>query len=265
MIWSKLNTPLERAAEKLNSIYQRLLREKGVVVTLGGILPEQFKRPIAAAVDAFYNIVIGIHKKTRKSRVFLYQGRTYEYFYRAYQRTWRNERAVEIPVVWAVVEEHSGKNILEVGNVLAHYFDIDHTVLDKYEKYPGVINEDVVEFKPSKPYDLIVSISTLEHVGWDETNDEPGDPLKFFTALENLRNILTADGEIVATWCVGFNPELDRILDEGRIPFYRACYLKRISRKNEWIESDWDEIRDLEYKFPPFPHPNGLVICYFKP
>lgn len=241
------------------------MHRQSVVVTLGGILPEQLKQAIADKVDAFYDTVADIHKKTRKNKVFLYLGKTYEYFYRGYQRTWRNERAVEIPVVWALVGENRGKNILEVGNVLAHYFDVDHTVLDKYEKYRGVINEDVVEFKPAKPFDLIVSISTLEHVGWDETDDAPGDPLKILTALENLRNMLTADGEIVATWPVGFNPGLDRLLDEGRIPFYRAYYMKRISRKNEWIESDWDEIRSLNYRFPPFPHPNGLVICYFKP
>jgi hypothetical protein len=38
-------------------------------------------------------------------------------------------------------------------------------VLDKYEQAPGVINEDVVSFSPPQKYDLIVSVSTLEHVG----------------------------------------------------------------------------------------------------
>ena len=62
----------------------------------------------------------------------------------------------------------SWKNIFEVGSVLSHYFPINHDVLDKYEKGHGVINQDVVDFKPHNKYDLIVSISTLEHVGFDD-------------------------------------------------------------------------------------------------
>ena len=55
----------------------------------------------------------------------------------------------------------------------------------------------MVDFKPAQKYDLIVSVSTLEHVGWDE---EVKDPLKIIRALENLKNnCLTQDGEIVAT------------------------------------------------------------------
>jgi len=51
--------------------------------------------------------------------------------------------------------------------VLSHYFAVKHDIVDKYEIAPSVVNEDLVNFKPGKKYDLIVSISTLEHVGWD--------------------------------------------------------------------------------------------------
>ena len=43
-----------------------------------------------------------------------------------------------------------------------------------------MINQDVVDFKTNEKYDLIVSISTLEHVGWDE---EPRDDKKISKAL----------------------------------------------------------------------------------
>jgi hypothetical protein len=48
------------------------------------------------------------------------------------------------------VNKYVGRNVLEVGNVLSHYFPVHHDVLDKYEKAKGVINEDVVEFSPAK-------------------------------------------------------------------------------------------------------------------
>jgi len=95
-----------------------------------------------------------------------------------------NERAVEIPIIWHIVRENKGKRILEAGNVLSHYFRVDHDIVDKYERAEDVINEDVVNFQPSKKYDLIVSISTLGHVGWDEN---PKEPSKILKAIEHLK------------------------------------------------------------------------------
>lgn len=63
--------------------------------------------------------------------------------------------------------------MLEVGNVLSHYFPIHHDIVDKYEVCPGVINQDIADFLPQEKYDLILSISTVEHVGWDEQPQEP--------------------------------------------------------------------------------------------
>src|SRR6202034_3735504 len=108
---------------------------------------------------------------------------TYYYFYHRYNYTWKNERTIEIPIIWDIIRKNPNKEILEVGNVLSHYYQVHHTILDKYEKGDNVINEDVIDFNPKKKYDLIVSISTLEHVGWDE---EPRQPLKILTAVTNL-------------------------------------------------------------------------------
>ena len=52
------------------------------------------------------------------------------------------------------------------------YYKFEHDIVDKYEKKKGIINQDIVDYKPDKKYDLIISISTLEHVGWDETPRE---------------------------------------------------------------------------------------------
>ena len=55
---------------------------------------------------------------------------------------------------------------------------------DMHEIIDGVINEDVVDFNPSKPYDLITSIFTLQSVGLDES---PREPAKILRAMENLK------------------------------------------------------------------------------
>lgn len=103
-----------------------------------------------------------------RAKTFQFDGREYEYLYHPYNKTWENERGVEIPIFRELLLNHKGKRVLEVGNVLSHYFPIHHEVVKQYEVGSSVINEDIVEFVPQDKYDLILSISTLEHVGWDE-------------------------------------------------------------------------------------------------
>ncbi|HVT57368.1 MAG TPA: hypothetical protein VHR45_03125 [Thermoanaerobaculia bacterium] len=188
-------------------------------------------------------------------RTFTFQSRTYSYFVHEYNLTWSNERGVEIPIVQALVASHRGKRILEVGNVLSHYFAIDHEVLDKFERGWPVINQDVVAFRPAARYDLIVSISSLEHVGWDEG---PRDPTKVLRAIENLRGLLAAGGQLVVTLPVGYNPDLDALLEAGAIPFCRRHCLRRRGR-SVWVEAEWEEVRRAGYA-ATWPGASGLVI-----
>ena len=199
-------------------------------------------------------------KLFNSSRTFLFHGNTYKYFIHTYNPTWRKERAVEIPIILEVVNRYKGKNILEVGNVLANYLPINHDVLDKYEKTDNVINQDVVNFQPKKKYDLIISISTLEHVGWDE---EPREPKKILRAIKNLRSLLVPSGKIVITLPLGHNTEMDKLIKNGKVHFNEVHYLKRISRDNKWIETNWEGVKNVKYG-SPYICANGLVIGTIK-
>ena len=193
-------------------------------------------------------------KKNKK--FFIFRNKNYHYFYHPYNCTCLNERAVEIPIVWGVVKDHQNKRILEVGNALNHYFSYQHDIVDKYEKSGDVINQDVVDFEPTEKYDLIVSISTLEHVGFDE---ELKDPQKIIFALKNLQNCLVPGGKMVVTLPLGYNPEMDNLLIGGRIPFTRQYFLKRISDSNEWQEVNQGEVRGISYDTSGWSA-RGLVI-----
>jgi hypothetical protein len=110
---------------------------------------------------------------------FEFDGKTRRYFIHPHNNTWMNERMVEIPIVSDLVKQNAGKNILEIGNVIKHYMpDATHTVVDKYEKSDGVLNCDIIDYQPPAEngadaafhgYDLIISISTFEHIGFDES------------------------------------------------------------------------------------------------
>ncbi|HAL04611.1 MAG TPA: hypothetical protein DCP58_05820, partial [Verrucomicrobiales bacterium] len=67
-------------------------------------------------------------------REFTYYDKTLLLFYHGYNMTWANERAVEVPIAREYLGRHTGQRVLEVGNVLSHYGDVDHVVLDKYEQ-----------------------------------------------------------------------------------------------------------------------------------
>lgn len=196
------------------------------------------------------------YKLFRSRKTFNFLGKKYNYFYHWYNTAWKNERAVEVPIIWKIVKEYHERRILEVGNVLSHYFYVSHDIVDKYEKACGVINEDIIDFKPQKKYDLIVSISTLEHVGFNEPVREPR---KFFYAIENLKNnCLAPSGKIVFTVTLGYNPEMEKCLSSDKVSLTKCYFLKRISSKNnEWREIYDNIIRNFKkYNF----HEDAILI-----
>lgn len=187
---------------------------------------------------------------------FGFQGRRIPYARHHYNRAWRNERSVELALALDFLASRRGKRTLELGNVLGHYDPVDHDVLDKYEPSPGVVNADVVDFDPAETYEVIVSISTLEHVGWDE---RPRQPDKVLAAYANLRRILAPGGAMLVTCPVGQNPHLDGYLRDGRLDFDVLTYLRRRNRANEWDEVGPDGVAGVAYG-APFRNANAIAV-----
>lgn len=220
------------------------------------------KEPILKKVKKIYDFIFDLavvylyYKIFRSFAVFKFQQVSYHYFLSSYNFTWENERIIEVPIIWRLVKESYGEKILEVGNVLSHYFCVKHDVVDKYEKTGGVINEDITYFQPNHKYDLIVSISTFEHIGFDEP---PKDPHKIIDAIKNVRNLLAPGGKAVITLPLGYHSELDNLLREEKIQFDEKYCLKRISRLNSWQEVKWDGVHNPTYD-EPFRFANWLLV-----
>jgi hypothetical protein len=174
--------------------------------------------------------------------------------------TWATERAVEVPIAREFLERFAGKRVLEVGNVTPHYLDTAHTVLDKYERGPGIINEDIADYSPTERFDLILSVSTFEHIGYDdEANGESGE--KISQAITTCRGLLTAGGQLVLTLPLGYNPALDSMIADGELGSDRAIFLKRTGRL-AWQTVDAEAALACEYG-RPFPYANGVMIAQF--
>jgi hypothetical protein len=178
---------------------------------------------------------------------FEHEGTAHRYFRHAYHYTWLNERAVEVPLAEAALAGHDPARVLEVGNVLAHHRPVAHTVVDKYEQSPGVRNVDVVDVAEGDlagPYDLILAVSTLEHVGFDE---EPTDPDKPARAVARLTALLARGGRMFCTFPVGYNPALDERLRTDGLGFTRLTALRRTGRDNRWEQVPLDDVWGVSY------------------
>jgi SAM-dependent methyltransferase len=200
-------------------------------------------------------------------QTFDFRDRTYRYFASDYNRTWTNERAVELPIARQAVREAGGGAVLEVGNVLRRYFpELKHRVVDKYERTGGVENIDVLDIRGR--YDLIVSVSTIEHVGHDAKRGvtgagegEPGG--KAVDAIRHLQDCLAPGGRLLFTVPLGYNRVLDEAIACG-IPGVDTFFLLRLDRENRWAEADWATVAGTAYGHP-FPAANALVVGEARP
>jgi hypothetical protein len=194
-------------------------------------------------------------------RHFEFAGERHRYHAARYNGTYRNERTVELAIALPVLRAHAHRRVLEVGNVTSHYVAAGHRIVDKYERADGVENLDVLEIRAHEPYDLILSISTLEHVGLDERRDEPyvEDPDKARVALEHLAGLLAPGGMLLVTLPLGYNAGLDAGLHARELPLSEVRFLQRISRDNRWREVSAEQVRGARYGWP-YPAANAIAI-----
>ncbi|HEY7466945.1 MAG TPA: hypothetical protein VIB47_09675, partial [Dehalococcoidia bacterium] len=52
---------------------------------------------------------------------------------------------------------------------------------------------------------------------------------------------------LCATLPLGYNPDVDRLLEQGAFGWTRQLALRRVSDANEWVEASWAEVRGCRY------------------
>ena len=164
---------------------------------------------------------------------------------------------IEIPVVLHLLQRIKPKNVLEVGNVLSHYLKVNYTILDKYEKIPGVINQDIVDFNTNERFDAIVCISTLEHVGFEE---EETDPQKIERAVGKMKSLLAPNGILIITVPFGWNPNMDSLIAAGLFADCENYFFLKRPENGCWKQvATLEEARQAKYG-TPYPYANGLAV-----
>jgi SAM-dependent methyltransferase len=219
---------------------------------------------LAKAKEMAHGATYVAYSRLLSQRTFEFSGLRYPYFYHRYNNTAETERCVEVPLAWEFLQRRAGA-VLEIGNVVNHYRPVPHTVVDKYEIAEGVLNVDVCDFAPTQKFDAIVSISTIEHVGWDE---QPFDPQKSLRAIEHLRQILAPSGRMFLSFPIGHNETLDAAVRDGTLGCSELRGMKRQPRNN-WIEAPLNELLQCRlnppylHNYPKYRRTQAVVFAYF--
>lgn len=225
-------------------------RERGVATVL------------ASGLRWGWQWLLGHPRTGGSSGSFEWEGAALPYFVHPYHYTWLNERAVEVALARDVLARHAGADVLEVGNVLSHYGGGPHTVVDKYEQAPGVLNVDVAALDLQREFDLVLAISTLEHVGLDEDVVDPAKPAR---AIQCLRDHVKPGGMLWVTHPVGYNLALDEQIRTGAIEFTRLRALRRDAKRNTWREVALDQVWGTPYDRLLYTAHAVVVGEYVKP
>lgn len=195
------------------------------------------------------------------NQYFIVSGKKYKYCIKRHNSV-DNERVIEVPysIAFVLNNKDKSRNLLEVGRVLSNYTNIRHDVVDKYETGHGIINRDIVNYNTKKRYDLIVAISTVEHIGYDEQKKTKDKALK---AILNMIKLLKKDGELLITVPLNYNPEIDDILIHRKIKFSEKHFMKRVSWLNMWEETDQEDA--FKYKYNgKYSAANAVAFLIYK-
>lgn len=192
--------------------------------------------------DFIYKFIYFIFKLLRPKH-FFFNGKKIQYENSFYNTSFFNERTVEIPMIKEIISSYKRNNFLEIGNVLQHYnYPESRVIVDKYEVSQNVINEDIETYSTQTKFNLIVSISTLEHVGLDEGEMLP-DKDKLQRCILNIsNNLLAKEGVLIVTLPVNYNENVDKFIRENSL-FQEKFFMKKDSLLlNTWKKVSFDDL-----------------------
>jgi len=253
------------AAGSMISLKSKLRRLKSSVFVMRG------RRPYARGYDSYRRIQLEEYLRRELPHGVLPEA----------WGLWLDERAIEYPWFFSHLPDTSGR-LLDAGSILNHDYVLGHqklrnktisifTLAPESESYcdRGIsyVYGDLRESCYRDNYfDWIVSISTLEHVGMNNTlfftkdrSKNESDPESHLRAVSELRRILKVSGVLYITlpfgraqshgWLQVFDIRMVRNLqDVFRPASCRETYYRYTN--SGWQISSEDECRDARYFDP---------------
>ena len=229
---------------------------------------------------------------------FIYKGKHLPYNRIGYNNT--GERAIEIPIALNFLATLEKKdNILEVGNTLSHYENSlseyigirPRRIVDKFEVALGVDNVDFMDIPSEEKYDVIVSVSTVEHIGQgiEPSSQAYGEQIQIrdmeapLKAIAKIYDLLAIGGKALITvpfgklidggWYIQFDRlYLETLITKYQIPpaaistvFLRILDMEvpNSNPREIWIEEQTENLQNVEYNYP-YPCANAIALIELK-
>lgn len=236
---------------------------------LKGKLNETIKKILSFSITPEVMIEVLLETYSKKE-FFYFNNNRLEYFDHSYNNRRLTEREIEIPIIGFYFKKTGIRKILEIGNVTNHYYTYfqdlidDKVVVDRYEKGFGVISQDVRDFKSDMKFDLIVSISTFEHMDSDRNRNKDYEKgkseLETYAAsniLYVVKNLLKKNGCFIITAPISYAEEWDQTVFELNIlnsdflevKSVDTYFFKKISQI-EWIQTNLKEAKKAKLNTP---------------
>ena len=225
---------------------------------------------------------------------FIYKGKHLPYNRIGYNNT--GERAIEIPIALDFLATLEKKdNILELGNTLSHYENSlseyigirPRRIVDKFEVALGVDNVDFMDIPSEEKYDVILSVSTVEHIGQgiEPSSKAYGEQIQIrdmeapLKAIAKIYDLLAIGGKALITvpfgklidggWYIQFDRlYLETLITKYQIPpaaistvFLRILDMEVPSSnpREIWIEEQKQNLQNVEYNYP-YPCSNAVAL-----
>lgn len=164
----------------------------------------------------------------------------------SYNNPKTNERNIELPLGFWFLEEHP-LNTIEIGEVTAMYHEAKHPVYD-LSSADASRRKDVFDINMTGCN--VLSISTVEHVGFGDYGNKPEPHL----AIEAIKKIRKEASRYLITFPVGYNIELDDDLMTSGIPYF----LMERDADNKWYYVRHKDLTKFKYNSPYYA---GNAIC----
>ena len=109
-------------------------------------------------------------------------------------------------------------------------------------------------------YDLVVSCSTIEHIGWD---DQERCPERILNASNRLRALLAPAGQAVISVPLGINSGLDDAIARAGFGASELHFMKRVSQENLWKETDKEAALQCKYG-DPYHGAGAILVAVYR-
>lgn|SRR5574337_148190 len=186
---------------------------------------------------------------------FKFKNKNFEYFL----HRGNSEKRLEIAIASYYIKETYKNNhsVIEWGNVMAcNGFEVKHDIVDIVE---GPIKEDWEFWQPKRHYDLLVSISSLEHINMGDYNQPKTGIDKLIRIGKRISSIAKSALIILP---LHYNLEMDQLILNDKKPFdiYEKTYYTRVDVLN-WGEIKKERVGTLGrgYCFP-YPYSNEEIV-----